>query len=220
MGVWGGSCFFCSVHNYWCASPGFARWQSPISTSGMYWVVLKRSTPSLSYMPFLSCAVRSTHLGKPLFLLKTIVCLSFSGSFLSTHPPTRGFFSWDGGGRRGRECRCGGCLWLVVSLPQERLCSSHESRVWLGPGGSGDCTGRKDPPPPHLGRQNCVVVWLPTHPPTEGQGRHHLDFGQCQPLFVCPPPPTHGGEGICLLVWCCLPLIGGEMSATIAYGPW
>ena len=28
-GVWGGgSCFFRSFHNFWCASPGFARWQS------------------------------------------------------------------------------------------------------------------------------------------------------------------------------------------------
>ena len=66
-------------------------------------------------------------------------------------------------------------------------------------------------PPPHLGRQDCVVVWLPTPPPVTWA------YGQWLPLFVCPPPG--GGIGICLLVWCYLPLIGGGKSATIAYGP-
>ena len=73
----------------------------------------------------------------------------------------------------GEVCACG---WL---------CHSHKLRGWLGPGGSGDRAGRKDPPP-HLGRQDCVVVWLPTPPPVTWA------YGQWLPLFVCPPP--RGGD--------------------------
>ena len=34
-------------------------------------------------------------------------------------------------------------------------------------------------------------------------------------LCFSAPPPPHGGVGICLLVWCYLPLIWGETSVTI-----
>ena len=59
----------------------------------------------------------------------------------------------------------------------------HEVRGWLGSGRSGDRTNRTAPPPPYLGRQDCVVVWLPT-PPTMTTA-----YGQCLPSFVRPPPP-------------------------------
>ena len=81
----GGSCFFifflftfAQFISFWCVSPCFALWHAPISTSGMYWVVLERNTPSLSYMPLMFCAVCSFPPWQTLvFLLKTIVCLSF-----------------------------------------------------------------------------------------------------------------------------------------------
>ena len=38
---------------------GLCRVAITISSSGMDWVVLERRTPSLSYMPLMTCAVRS-----------------------------------------------------------------------------------------------------------------------------------------------------------------
>ena len=89
------------------------------------------------------------------------------------------------------------------------------------PGVPETAPAEKTPHPPP--RQAGLCRSLAAHPPTHGGARKApLDFGRCQPLFVCPPPHPRGGWGfVCLsacLVWS--PPIRGEMSSTIAYGPW
>ena len=65
---------------------------------------------------------------------------------------------------------------------------------------------------PYLGRQDCVVVWLPTPPPTEGQGWHGLDLGRCQPLFLCPPTPPRGGRDFSTCLVLSPPDQGGDVG--------
>ena len=77
-----------------------------------------------------------------------------------------------------------------------RSCSSHESaptRAVFGwvPGVPETAPAEKTPHP-YLGRQDCVVVWLPT--PHPRRGKDGTVFILDVPAFVCLPtrPPTGG----------------------------
>ena len=155
-------------------------------------------------------------LGKPLFLLKTIVCLSFQAVFCPpTHPPAGmpgGMRGWGGGvASAGVVCACG------------RLCSSHESAPtravfgWVQ--GVPETAPAEKTPHPYLGRQDCVVVWLPTPPPTEGQGWRGVDLGRCQPLFIYPPAHPRGDwdSSACLVL--SPPNLGGRCLRLSPSGP-
>ena len=121
------SFLFRSVHTFWCAPPGFARRQSPISSGGLDWVVLERSTPSLSYMncPVLVPCV-PTPLANPCFSKNN--CLPFFVRQFSVRPPTHPRVCLVGWGEEGLRVP----VWCVpvvgsvaptrafVSLPREQ----------------------------------------------------------------------------------------------------
>ena len=157
--------FFAEYISFWCVSPGFARWYSPISTGGMYWVVLERNTPILSYMPLLFCAVCSLPPWQALVFAKNNR-LPFFLRQLSVRPPTHppvGIPARMGGG--GGVASAGvlcACAWFLSLTRAQRVVGSRGFRK--------PRRQKRTPPPPYQGKQDCVVVWLPTPPPTEGQG--------------------------------------------------
>ena len=123
------------------------------------------------------------------FLLRTIVCLSFStGSFLSAHPPAVGTELGTG--------LVGGWGTDITVVVCGRYCSLFEHQGWLGPVGYGDPDGSTPYMP--CGRSICPCVGIPP-PPTHGGGAGLSLFCCTSPLpsvvQVLSPSPL--GPDVC-----------------------
>ena len=127
--------------SFWCASPCFALRHAPISTSGMYCVVLERNTLSVSYMPLMFCAVCSFPPWQTLVFTKSNCLPFFSRSILYAHPPTRGCVWWDGGGEEGSRV-LGWCVLVAGCIAPMRTVYG-----WF-PGVPETAPAEKTPPPP------------------------------------------------------------------------
>ena len=162
---------------------------------------LAREEYTQSKLHDLSCigAVCSFTLGKPLFVLKQLFAFSFSGSFLSAHPPPpRGGLNWMGyGWGLGRTA-----WWVPVAG-----CVAPTSCCWAGPGGSRDHAGVCPPPRPWPGPMDIACLCLSAPPPPWG-GR---DLSSCLVLS----PPDQGGDAcnyrlralVSVTLWAVLPLL-------------